>query len=151
MSRGASPERTNKGKPSVPAPVMEQTVWSERLAYAMRVMALLSLAVATAFVCFKGGPVVAMPILLFVVSLAIAGRGNRWLWSLIFPVLSCAMGAAFLGLYKLMPKEAEFAMSLLAFVLVSVAPAAMLWLAATLKRVRSGRGTVNTHVGEPRA
>jgi len=130
---------------------MEQMSWRERLAAALRVAGLLILAVASACVCFKCGPDVAMPILFFVVSLAIAGRGNRWLWSLIFPVLSCAIGAAVLGLYKLMPKEAEFAMSLLAFVLVSVVPGGMLWLAATLKRVRSGRGTVNTDVGEPRA
>lgn len=135
----------------VAAPILEQMTWRERLTAALRVTGLLILAATSACVCFKGGPDVAMPILLFAVSLAIAGRGNRWLWSLIFPVLSCAIGAAVLGLAKLMPKEAEFAMSLLVFVLVSVVPGAMLWLAATLNRVRSGRGTASTELGEPRA
>ena len=105
----------------------------------LRVVGLSILAVLSTCVYFRlemGG---GMPILLFVVSLAIAGHGNRWLWSLIFPVLMGATGAVIWGVSQLMPKEAEFAMTLLGFVLVSVVPGAVLWLAATLKRARHSR------------
>jgi len=154
MTHGASPEETSGcgGRPSVAAPVVTaRSTWRERLMAALRVLGLLVLAVVSAYVYVRGIPVVGMPILLFVVSLAIAGRGNRWLWALIFPVLCGATGAAILGLYTLMPKGADFAMSLLAFVLVPVVPAAILGLAAKLKRVRSRRGTANTAIGEPHA
>jgi len=105
----------------------------------LRKLLLVPLAIVGALLYWKLGFYFGLPVLLFVVSLAIVGSGNRLLWSAIFPLTCCVIAAAIYGVYQLMPQKAEFAKLLLAFVLVSVVPGAILWAAAKLRQVRLNR------------
>jgi hypothetical protein len=98
---------------------------------------LLLLALAGAALYWKLSFHLGLPLLLFLVSLAVVGKGNRWLWSAIFPLISCVLSAVIYAGYAVIPAGAEFVKLLLAFTLVSVVPGVVLWAAVRLKRARN--------------
>ena len=100
---------------------------------------LLCLALAGSFLYWKLGYSVGMPILLFVMTLAVVGQGNRILWSAIFPFLSCVLAAALYAGFSFIPPEAEFAKLLIAFTLITAIPGFLLWFAQKFKASRNAK------------
>ncbi|NHZ94140.1 hypothetical protein [Massilia sp. CCM 8734] len=80
------------------------------------------------------------------IMLAVAGKGNRWLFSAIF-FLASALG---LALIVGMPRFSDMTMGLVPCLLwcigVSLWPALLLWIAHSLNRCRQGRAATETNV-----
>ena len=105
---------------------------------------LLLLAIAGTLLYWRLGYNIGLPLLLFVISLAIVGKGNRLIWSAVFPFLCAALAAVVYAAYSLLPKEPEMPKLLFVLVLLSVVPGLILWAAVILKRLRSNaEGVVN--------
>jgi hypothetical protein len=98
---------------------------------------LLGLALAGSFLYWRLGYSAGMPLLLFVMTLAVVGQGNRIVWSAVFPFLSCVLAAVLYTGFSLIPPEAEFAKLLIAFVLITAVPGLVLWLAHRFKIARN--------------
>jgi hypothetical protein len=79
-------------------------------------------------------------ILLFLVSLAIVGEGNRLVWAAIFAFVGCIIAAGVYGAYELLPTP-ELLRLLLMFTLLTVIPGAILWVATVLCKRRSKAAT----------
>jgi len=79
-----------------------------------------------------------MFMLLFTISLAVAGPGNRFLWCMVFGIMVAAMGA----LGDRLPsfprvEQHNFWYSLTFFTLMVLVPAGIIWLAQLLAAYRS--------------
>lgn len=98
------------------------------------------LALACVGLLLRGGLVIAMPGLLFVLSLALAGQGNRWLWVALFPLVSAgvamALGGLGWGLRLAWPASQDLVLPLLGFAAMPIAPALVLGAAVKFKRLR---------------
>ena len=103
-------------------------------------LSLLALAIAGTLVGlglgWQFGLALGMPLLLFVVSLAVAGDGNRLLWAALFPLLFAALVLLVYAGLALLPPAAERLRLLLAFALMPLLPALLIWLALQLRRRR---------------
>lgn len=85
------------------------------------------------------GPVFGMLSLLFIVSLACVGEGNRLVWLMVFPVVSGLLTVASGLLLAAIPEALRLVRSFLMFALMPVLPAAVLWLAVRFKGHRARR------------
>ncbi len=98
-------------------------------------------AFALMFLVFVFGPGVAAflcgPGLLFVVSLAIAGEGNRWLWSAVFPLLVGLLGLGAYGFRATLPGEPTWLAPAIAFAGLPILPSLVLFAAWKVREVRT--------------
>lgn len=112
----------------------------------LKVIGQLLLALSGAILYWKLSFNLGLPLLLFVVSLAVVGEGNRLLWAAIFPFISCAIAAVIYAGYLAIPAEAELMKLLLTFTMMSVVPGVLLWGAVKLKCARSAVATAKSKV-----
>lgn len=103
---------------------------------------LLVLALAGSLLYWSLGQQAGLLLLLFTLSLAIVGKGNRLIWSAAFPLACCLIGAPIYTVYSVMPPSAEFAKLSLAAVLFPAVPGVVLWLAVRLKQWRQRHADV---------
>ena len=93
-------------------------------------------ALAAVLISLRLGLAFCIPALLFVITLAVVGKGNRLLWLAIFPVVGAVVAGIFYGIYLLLPHENEIPRLLLAFTSMSVAPGLVLYAATLFKKFR---------------
>lgn len=98
---------------------------------------LLFLAMVGTLLYWRLGYAAGLPVLLFGVSLAVVGKGNRLIWSAAFPFICAALTATLYVAYSLLPAEPKMPRLLFAFTLISVVPGLILWAAVKLKGLRS--------------
>ncbi len=103
---------------------------------AIKNLGLLVLALAGSILFWSLGYAAGLPVLLFGLSLAVVGKGNRLLWPFALPFACCLIGALAYAVYSVIPPSAELAKLLFATIPLSVVPGVVLWLALRLKRSR---------------
>lgn len=94
--------------------------------------------VFAALILFRLGAAFGVAGLLFVVSLAAVGAGNRLAWALVFPLLAVALAAVAYAVFAMIPEDNERLKLLLAFGGMPVVPGIVVWAAIRFKRFRSG-------------
>jgi hypothetical protein len=93
---------------------------------------------------FRLGAAAGMPILLFAISLACAGPGNRALWSLAFAVLTVLSTTAFTAFERGLAPGPGLWMTGLHFAVLPLVPALFLWLAHRFRAWRQARVPATT-------